>query len=137
MKNKGIAVCILLCIVLFGCGDKLDFRNRYTGEFMVVDSFVSPEYSSIYQTWVDSTQGEVFMGDDELVLLFEDQFLPHRAMVLTVDRKGRISGENGHSFNGNFQDKDHFQIVESLKVTWYTPDSVPAFLYHTGVRIDD
>ena len=136
MKQKGFLVWLLLSIVLVGCGDKLDYRHRYTGQFMVVDSFVATLYPSLYPTWVKTIQGEIFIGDDELVLLFEDQYFGQKAMVLNIDREGKLLESVGYPVSGKFQDKDHFEIKEAGEATWYFPSS-PFLLYHKGVRIDD
>lgn len=136
MKNKGILVWLLLSIVLVGCGDKFDYRNRYTGEYMVVDSFVATLYPSLYTTWVDTNYCEIFMGDDELVLLFEDLQFGQEVIVLKIDREGIVSDTNSPWFSGKFQDKDHFEIIEAGVATWYFPTS-PYLFYHKGIRIDD
>ncbi len=136
MKNKGILVWLLLSIVLVGCGDKFDYRNRYTGEYMVVDSFVATLYPSLYPTWVDTNYCEIFIGDDELVLLFEDPYFGQKAMVLNIDREGKLLESVGYPVSGRFQDKDHFEIKEAGEATWYFPSS-PTLLYHKGVRIDE
>ena len=103
---------------------------------MVVDSFVATSNQSLYPTWVDTIQSEIFLGDDVLVLLFEREYFGQKKIVLDIDRDGKLLESVGYPVSGKFQDKDHFEFVEAGEATWYFPSS-PTRLYHKGVRIDE